>query len=240
MGSNKMPNINIQGSRVIDLSQTIEADIPVPVGFPGPRLETFLSQAKGDVANVEILTMGLHTATHCDAPFHFFSELRHVDELPPDCLIGPAIVVDMLDKQGSVALEADDFRRWEAEHHLSIQPNDIVLLHTGHAQHWRTGDEASAYWEHGWPHLARSAVDYLAEKPIKAIGVESFDPDWVDLNNLASAEFPAHRTFLPKGIFIIENLTNLDKIPERRCQIIALPLKIKGGSGSPVRVIAVV
>lgn len=235
-----MPNINIQGSRIIDLSQTIEPDIPVPVGFPGPQLDTFLSQAKGDVANVEILTIGLHTATHCDAPFHFFSALRHVDELPPDCLIGPAIVVDMLDKQGNIAIEAEDFIRWEANAGEVIQPNDSVLLHTGHDQFWQPGEGASAYWENGWPHLARSAVDYLAAKPIKAIGVESFDPDWVDLTDLASAEFPAHRTFLPQGIFIIENLTNLDKIPVQRCQLIALPLKIKGGSGSPVRVIAVV
>jgi len=235
-----MSQINIQGTAVIDLSQSIEPDIPVPVGFPGPQFETFLSQKRGDVANVELLTISIHTATHCDAPFHFFSELRHVDELPPNCLIGPAVVVDMTGKQGSVALEAQDFERWEADTGESIQPNDIVLLHTGHSKNWKVGDDASAYWKNGWPHLARSAVDYLADKPIKAIGVDSFDPDWVDLNDLASAEFPAHRIFLPKGIFIIENLANLDKIPQRRCQIIALPLKIKGASGSPVRVIAVV
>ena len=235
-----MSQINIQGSQVIDLSQTLEVGIPVPVGFPGPEFETFLSQKKGDVANVELLKISLHTATHCDAPFHFFSGLRCVDELPPDCLIGPAIVVDMTDKQGNLALEAEDIEQWEATVGEAIRPNDIVLLHTGHSQNWKVGSEAVDYWENGWPHLARSAVDYLAAKPIKAIGVESFDPDWVDLNDLASAEFPAHRTFLPKGIFIIENLTNLDKIPEPRCQIIALPLKIKGASGSPVRVIAIV
>jgi kynurenine formamidase len=131
-------------------------------------------------------------------------------------------------------------QQWEAATSETIQPGDIVLLHTGHAQHWQAGPGASAYWEKGWPHLARSAVDYLAGKPIKAIGVESFDPDWVDLNNLASAQFPTHRTFLPKGIFILENLTNLDQIPGRRCYLIALPLKIKGASGSPVRAIAVV
>lgn len=235
-----MSTINIQGTQVIDLSQAIEPGIPVPIGFPGPQFETFLSQERGHVANVELLKLSLHTATHCDAPFHFFSNLRHIDELPPDCLIGPALVVDVTGRQGAVALESEDFKQWEVVAGETIRPNDTVLLHTGHSQNWKTGPEASAYWKNGWPYLARSAVDYLAAKPIRAIGVESFDPDWVDLNDLTSAEFPAHRTFLPKGILIIENLVNLDKIPGRRCQIIALPLKIKGASGSPVRVIAVV
>ena len=83
-------------------------------------------------------------------------------------------------------------------------------------------------------------MDYLAEKPIRAVGVESFDPDWVNPEDLTTAAFPTHRTFLPRGIYIIENLTNLDKIPAARCHIIALPLKLKGCSGSPVRVIAIV
>jgi kynurenine formamidase len=232
--------IDIRGQQVIDLSQALEPGIPVPLGFPRPVKEVFLSQARGDVANVEIVAFGVHSATHCDAPSHFFSQLRTVDELPPDCLIGTAVVVDLRNKQGKVAIEADDFQRWEATMNEPILPGDIVLLHTGHSARWTTGESASAYWQGGWPYLAASAVEYLAAKPIRAIGVESFDPDWVDLHDLASARFPAHRTFLPKGILIVENLTNLDKIPTRRCQFIALPLKLKGCSGSPVRAVAVV
>jgi kynurenine formamidase len=232
--------IAIKGSKVIDLSQAISPEIPVPVGFPAPRLDTLLSQEKGDVANVEILTVGVHAGTHVDAPYHFFSDLQRVDALPPDCLIGPAIVVDVTDVEGSTAIEAEDLRRWESTAGEAIRPDDIVLLHTGHSKNWRRGAAASAYWESGWPHLARSAVDYLASKPIRALGVESFDPDWVDLDDLTSAEFPTHRTFLPKGILVIENLTNLDLIPNARCYLIALPLKIEGASGSPLRVVAIV
>ena len=235
-----MRKINIQASEVIDLSQPTAPGIPVPVGFPQPEFEVFLSQEGGDIANVEILKMSLHSGTHMDAPYHFFSELRRVDDLPPDCLIGNAIVVDMTEKRGAIAIEAADLKKWEQESGEQIKQDDIVLLHTGHSRHWKRGEEASEYWENGWPYLASSAVDYLADKPIRAIGVESFDPDWVDLNDLASAEFPTHRTFLPKGILIIENLTNLDQIPSIRCQLIALPLKLEGCSGSPLRVIALV
>ena len=88
-------DIHIVGTRVIDLSQFIEPCIPSPAGMPGPEFEVFRSQAKGDVANVELVKMSVHSSTHCDAPYHFFSELRPVDELPPACLIGPAVVVDL-------------------------------------------------------------------------------------------------------------------------------------------------
>lgn len=235
-----MGDINIRGTKVIDLSQTIEPGIPTPVGVPGPQFEVLRSQERGDVANVELVSMITHAGTHCDAPFHFFSQLRPVDQLPPDCLIGPAVVVDMAHKRGTAPLEAGDFQKWESESGEKIRAGDTLLLHTGHSRNWNLGPAASAYWQQGWPYLTSGAVDYLASKPIRAIGVESFDPDWVDLRDLSSAQFPAHRTFLARGILIIENLANLDKIPGVRCQIIALPLKLKGCSGSPVRVVAVV
>ena len=235
-----MSVIDIHGTRVIDLTQRIETDIPVPVGFPGPVFETYLSQEKGDVANVEILWMGMHAGTHCDAPYHFFSDLPTIDELPPEIFIGPAIVVDVSHLEGAVQIEYEDFKNWELKSGETIQPGDGVLLFTGNSKNWGLGKEASKYWENGWPYLSPSAVEYLSSKPIRWIGVESFDPDWVDLNDLSTATFPTHRGFLPKGIYIIENLTNLDKIPKIRCSVIALPLKIKQGSGSPLRVIAIV
>jgi arylformamidase len=235
-----MPKIDVRGTRVIDLSQPIAADIPVPPAFAPPELRTIASQVQGSVSNVEQLTLILHEGTHVDAPYHFFSDLPTVDELPPDCLIGPAVVVDLTDRRGDVAIEARDIKQWETAVGEAIRPGDTVLLHTGHSRHWQAGESGRAYWANGWPHLARSAVEYLAAKPIKAIGVETFDPDRVDLDDMASAEFLTHRTFLPRGILVIENLTCLDQIPAVRCQIIALPLKIAGASGSPVRVIAVV
>jgi arylformamidase len=235
-----MPEIDIRGTRVIDLSQPIAPDIPVPPVFAPPELTIIASQAQGSVSNVEQLTLILHAGTHIDAPYHFFSDLPTVDALPPDCLIGPAVVVDLTDRCGDVAIEAGDIQQWEAATGEAIRPGDIALLHTGHSRHWQPGEQGRAYWANGWPYLARSAVEYLAGKPIKAIGVETFDPDRVDLDDIASAGFVTHRTFLPRGILVIENLTNLDQVAATRCQIIALPLKIAGASGSPVRVIAVV
>jgi kynurenine formamidase len=235
-----MTDINIRGTRIIDLSQAIEPGMPIPKGFPEPQFEMFMSQKEGGIANVEILRFGLHTGTHCDAPYHFFSSLHSVDELPAESLIGPAIVVDMTGKKGSVPIEAKDLQNWERSSGEAISAGDIVLLHTGHSQNWKIGETSSEYWIHGWPYLTDGAADYLASKPIRALGVESFDPDWVNPDDLHSADFPSHRKLLPKGILIIENLTNLDKVPAVRCQVIALPLKLRGCSGSPLRVVAVV
>jgi kynurenine formamidase len=234
-----MKPISISGNTVIDLSHTIESGIPVPPRFEGPKFEVALSQERGDVANVETIQLGTHQGTHCDAPYHFYTALRGIDELPVDCLIGPAIVVDLTEKRESVPIEAADLHSWEAATGEPIKPHDIVLLHTGHSKHWALKEAATGYWRNGWPYLTQGAVEYLASRPIRAIGVETFDPDWVDPHNLASAEFVAHRAFLSRGILIIENLTNLDRIPGPRCHIIALPLKLKGCSGSPLRVVAI-
>jgi kynurenine formamidase len=231
-------------TRVIDLSQSLGPGIPVFPGFPDPHFESMLSQARGDVANVEILHFVPHSGTHMDAPYHFFSALRHVDELPIDCLIGPGIVVDLSAKKGCVAIQAADIRAWESAYGESIQAGDIVLLRTDHYKTWKLGPDGEAFWKNGWPYLARSAVEYLAGKHIKALGVETFSPDMELPRDGAPSGAPidrsSHHTFLPKGILVMECLAHLDEIPSPCCLVIALPLKLAEGSGSPVRVVAIV
>jgi kynurenine formamidase len=175
-----------------------------------------------------------------DAPYHFFSSLRHVDELSVDCLIGPGIVVDLSAKKGCVAIQAADIQAWESVSGESIQAGDIVLLRTDHYKTWKSGPDGEAFWKNGWPYLARSAVEDLADKNIKALGVETFSPDMELSHDGAPVDRPSHHTFLPKGILLMECLAHLDEIPTPRCLVIALPLKLAGGSGSPVRVVAVV
>jgi kynurenine formamidase len=227
-------------TRVIDLSQVLGQGIPVFPGFPDPRFESMLAQSRGDVANVEILHFVPHSGTHMDAPYHFFSNLRHVDELLIDCLIGPGIVVDLSAKQGCVAIEALDIQAWESASGQTIRSGDMVLLRTDHYKTWNLGPQGDAFWKNGWPYLAHSAVEYLAGKDIKALGVETFSPDMELPAEGAPVDRSSHHTFLPRGILVMECLAHLDEIPAPRCLVIALPLKLAGGSGSPVRVVAVV
>ena len=86
---------NIKGSKVIDLSQTLEPDIPRPIGFPNPELKFLKRIDEGAVINVERFTLGLHSGTHIDAPIHFFDGEASIDEIPPECIIGSAVVVDL-------------------------------------------------------------------------------------------------------------------------------------------------
>jgi len=227
-------------SRVIDLSQSLGPGIPVFPGFPDPLFESMLAQSRGDVANVEILHFVPHSGTHMDAPYHFFSNLRHVDELPSDCLIGPGIVVDLSAKKGCVAIEGEDIQAWESAAGQSIRAGDIVLLRTDHYKTWQLGPQGDAFWKNGWPYLAHSAVDYLAGKNIKALGVETFSPDMELPEEGTPIDRSSHHIFLPRGILVMECLAHLDEIPAPRCLVIALPLKLAGGSGSPVRVVAIV
>jgi kynurenine formamidase len=232
--------IDLSGSRVVDLTQAVEPGIPVPGMFPTPSVDPVLRQSRGDIANAEILHLAVHSATHVDAPFHFHAELATVDQLDPTALIGPAVVVDLTDLHGAVAIAADRLLAWESAADEQIHPGDGVLLHTGHSRAWGLGEDGERYWRHGSPYLADDAVELLADRRIRLVGVESFDPDWVDLDDLSTATFPAHRKLLPRGVLIVENLVNLGAIAATRCLLIALPLKLRGCSGSPVRVIALV
>jgi kynurenine formamidase len=232
--------INIQGTRIIDLSQTLEPDIPKPVKFPDPSLEFFRRIDSGDVVNVEKITFCPHSGTHIDAPFHFIEGGKTVEEIPPEVVIGPAVVVDLRHMIGSAPIEREDIQKWENVTGEKICAGDAVLLMTNFSKLWKTGKEGDAFLTSGWPYITRSVAQYFLELKIRLVGVESMDLDLIDPFDLSTSEFIGHRTFLPNGIYIIENLTNLDKIGSTRCQIIATPLKIKGGTGSPLRVIAVV
>ena len=129
---------------------------------------------------------------------------------------------------------------WEKKTGEEIKSGDAVLLMTDFSKLWKKGEEGDAFINSGWPYVTKSLADYFLEKKIRLVGVESMDLDLVDPFDLSTSDFVGHRTFLSNGIYIIENLTNLDKIGSNRCSIIATPLKIKGGTGSPVRVIAIV
>lgn len=233
--------INIQGSKVVDLTQTLEPDIPKPVGFPDPELQFFRRIDQGDVVNVERFIVGLHSGTHIDAPFHFFEDKQTIDEIPPECILGSAVVVDLRHKKDEFdPIERTDVEKWEKETGEYIQEGDAVLLMTDFSKLWKKGPEGEPFLTNGWPYITRSLADYFVEKRIRLVGVESMDLDLIDPFDLSTAEFIGHRTFLPNDIYIIENLTNLDEIGANRCSIVATPLKIKGGSGSPVRVLAIV
>lgn len=187
-----------------------------------------------------------HGGTHLDAPVHFAEGRQSVEQIPLDRLIGRAIVVDVTasasadpDYQVTVA----DFERWEREHG-AIPADAIVLLRTGYARHWPDAARYLGTAERGeaavsklhFPGLHPAAATWLVnERPIKAIGIDTASIDYGQ-----STLYESHRVLYERNIPAFENLAALDRLPATGAYVIALPMKIAGGSGAPLRAVAVV
>jgi kynurenine formamidase len=187
-----------------------------------------------------------HGGTHLDAPVHFAQGRWTTDQIPLDRLIGSAVVVDVsaasaanADYQASVA----DFTAWE-QLHGRIEPGSIVLIRTDFSKRWpdaRTylgtaerGDAAVAKLH--FPGLHPDAARWLAnERNVKAVGIDTASIDYGQ-----STGYESHRILYDRNIPGFENLTALDQLPTRGATVYALPMKIKGGSGGPLRAIGVV
>lgn len=187
-----------------------------------------------------------HGGTHVDAPVHFARGRWTVDQIPLDRLIGNAAVVDVSsasaanpDYQVAVA----DFTDWERAHGR-LEPDLIVLIRTDFSRRW---PDAVAYLgtsEKGpgavpklhFPGLHPDAAKWLAEnRKVKAVGLDTASIDYGQ-----SSLFESHRTLYERNIPAFENLTALDQLPARGAVVYMLPMKIGGGSGSPLRAVAVI
>ena len=184
-----------------------------------------------------------HGGTHIDAPVHFAKGGNSVDEVPLQRLIGPAAVVDVAaqaladaDYQATVA----DLQRWE-EAHGALPAGAIVLLRTGYGRHWPDAERYLGTAERGaaavaklrFPGLHPDAAQWLAtERAINAVGIDTASIDFGQ-----SKLFETHRILAARGIPVFENVANLGRLPQRGARIIALPMKIEGGSGAPVRIV---
>jgi len=164
---------------------------------------------------------------HVDAPLHFLVDGREMAAMPVDQWVGEAAVVDLthLDANGEVT--AEDLKR-RAEH---VRPGDIVLLRTDWPK--RVSVETEQFWKDG-PWTGLSACEWLVARQVKAVGYD-YPPGPVHPRHDRRAAI-----FFPAGITVIEYLTNLDQIGVSRCRFVALPLKLEGADGCPVRAIAIV
>lgn len=225
----------LQNFRLVDLSHTLQEGIPAWPTHARFGHILYESYELGDVARQYALSMGEHTGTHIDAPLHFIpGGPAHygTDEIPLDRLVGRAVVIPAAELEPRGCLSADQIRSWE-EKHGSIRSQDKVLIRYGWDYKWARGPRGQAFLK-DWPGLGRSAAEYLVEKGASLVGCDTLAVDV-----FGSEENPAHHVLLGSEIYVVENLKNLDRLPAF-CLFMAFPLKIKGGSGSPVRAIALV
>jgi kynurenine formamidase len=186
-----------------------------------------------------------HGGTHIDAPVHFAKGHNTVDQIPLEQLMGEALIVDVskqCEKNPDYLVSVSDFENWEKANG-AIPKGAIVLLRTGYSKYWPDRKKYLGTDERGaqavpklhFPGLDPQAARWLTQqRSIKAIGLDTASIDYGQ-----STLFESHRTLFDKNVPAFENLDNLDKLPVKGFYLIALPMKIKGGSGGPLRVIAI-
>jgi kynurenine formamidase len=185
-----------------------------------------------------------HGGTHLDAPRHFAEGRHTADQIEPGRLVGEAAVIDVRGKCAAnpvYEVTADDLVAWEKEHGRQLV-DVIVLLRTGWSKRW--GDRAAYLGTDvkgpeavpllRFPGLAPDAAKWLVEhRRVKAVGI-----DTASIDHGPSTLFGSHVTLCKADTPIFENLDGLEKLPEEGCFVVALPMKIAGGSGGPLRVLA--
>ena len=185
-----------------------------------------------------------HGGTHLDAPVHFAFGKQPVNEVPLERLIGDAVVVDVTEQVGrnrDYRVQAKDFKHWEQEHGR-IPDGSIVLLRTGFSKYWP--DEARYLGTElrgqagvaalSFPGLHRDAANWLVEqRKIKSVGIDTASIDFGK-----SKYFSTHVALMMHNIPAFENVANLDALPATGAYVVALPVKIRGGSGGPLRIVA--
>lgn len=225
----------LHGMEWVDLSHTLEEGIPVWPTHPRFAHTLYESYDLGDDACHYGLSIGEHTGTHMDATLHFISEgpAKHaVDEIPLPRLAGRAATIQATDLRAGDLLTVEHVRDWERQNG-TIQADDRVLIRYGWDNLWATGASGRGFLE-PWPGLSEEAARYLADRRVAVVGC-----DTLAIDATHSRGNPAHYALLGSETYIVENLKNLDLLPAF-CFFMAFPLKIREGSGSPVRATALI
>jgi len=226
--NNMNPKVDWMQQKIIDLSHIINENISVYPDTVPPIFEVSNIVEKDGFTDKKI-TMASHTGTHIDAPSHVLQDAKSLDQFPLDKFVGKAIVIPCQEKE---EITMEYLQTYEDR----IAQVDCILFFTGWQYKWNTQDYFSDS-----PTPNREAVLWLTKFKLNGIGIDSFSVDKIISANIVTEEnLPNHHILLKKEILLIENLTNLDKLPENVFSFQCLPLKIENADGPPVRAMAIV
>ncbi|MDP9837288.1 kynurenine formamidase [Neorhizobium huautlense] len=236
-GTLSTPVLAQTARKVVDLTHAYDQHFPTFDGKPGIEFEWAAEIAK-DGYQLHKLTIFEHTGTHIDAPLHFSADGASVDQLEPQKLVAPLVIIDITDRakeDANTALEAADIERWISTNG-EIPASALVALRSGWAAKVTTpafrNDDAGKF---AFPGFGKSATDLLQTLDTVAIGVDTLS---LDPGN--SADFAVHNSWLPAGRYGIEGLNNLEALPVKGATIIVGAPTHRGGTGGPARVLALV
>jgi kynurenine formamidase len=182
-----------------------------------------------------------HFGTHIDAPAHFAAGTWTVDQIPPERLVTPLVVIDVREKvknDPDYCLAVDDIAKWE-QAHGQIPLGAVVMAKTGWSSRWNSVKDYRNADPKGimhFPGYSEDAAKFLVEgRQTLALGIDTLSVDYGPSKN-----FEVHRYTLAHSLYHLENVANLDLVPETGATVVVAPMKLEGGSGGPVRILALV
>lgn len=235
---------SIDPAKVVDLTHSFDSNTiywPTEKGFQWERGTWGRTPAGYFYASARF-SSAEHGGTHIDSPLHFAEGQPSVDQLSVRQLIAPAVVIDVTEacaKDADYRVSVEDLSKWESKHGR-IPARSIVLIRTGWSARWpdkkrymgtdKPGDLTGLHF----PGIGAGAAKVLLERRIQGVGIDTASIDYGQ-----SKDFQVHRDLCGAGIYGLENIANLEQVPSTGATLIALPMKIAGGSGAPVRIIAI-
>lgn len=225
----------------VDLSPVLENDIPRWPTHPPLVIQPTVTHAH-DGYYCQTVFMGEHTGAHVDAPAHQVAAMMEstIDTYPVDYLCGQAVVYPFhkLGMKPGQRITAEQVLALEQEMGEAAGKDEIVLMHFDWFRYWTTAADWK-YYAKNEPGLAEDAVRLFAQRGVRAVGSDTIACDTPVIAGEELESYGHHMHWLPNHILIMEELQNLERLPAR-CYFIAAPLKIKNGSGSPIRPFALV
>jgi kynurenine formamidase len=220
--------------QIVDLTHPLHPEIPYwPGEGYGPFRYEQINVLERDGKAAGVFEMPEHMGTHLDAPNHFVQSPISVDVLSLADLLQPAVVFDIAARakgHSGALLESQDIVEWEARNG-AVPSGAVALVRSGWSTRW---EDANAFRnDMRFPAISREAALLLVERGIRGIGVDTLSADNGEADNS-----PCHRIVHGAGGVILENLMNLELLPERGAFVLIAPLPIRGGTGAPARVIA--
>jgi kynurenine formamidase len=227
----------LRSMTAVDLAPRLERGMPKYPAHPHLVIDPTVTHARNGYY-CQTLSMPEHVGCHVDAPAHTVPNMMHatVDTLAADQLFGPAVLYNFADRdwQPGQTLSADEIRAYEKEHKIEAGPGDMVLVNFGwHRRHWTK----PGFYERNQPGMDESVTVLFADRRVRAVGADTIACE-IPLVKGVPGDSPGHRRhWLPNGILIVECLAQLEQLPLRSF-IVASPLPIQNGSGSPLRPVA--
>ena len=236
---------DLAAAEIVDLSHAYGDDTlywpTSPSKFELEVLSHGMTEA-GFFYSANSLSTPEHGGTHLDAPIHFAEGGWTTDEIPLERLIGPAVVIDISAQAAAdpdYRLDAEDLFDWEVEHGL-VPEGAIVLLRTGWSERWpdalaylgddTPGDASNLHFPAYGEEATRTLVE---QRQVAVLGI-----DTASIDHGPSTDFVVHQVANGANVAGLENLAHLDRVPATGAWVVALPMKIAGGSGGPARIVA--